>query len=127
MRLLEVFTGSGRRREWSDERKAEIAAESYESGEAVYAVAPRHELTPQQLFTWRRLVREPGLREITGGRFRAWGILSVPNCQSTSPRKQAQWDGLRGRDSLHSPQQVFDEQDTGHRSSKWLRSWRVGI
>lgn len=30
VRRFEVFTGSGRRREWSDERKAEIVAESYE-------------------------------------------------------------------------------------------------
>lgn len=28
-RRFEVFTGSGRRREWSDERKAQIVAESY--------------------------------------------------------------------------------------------------
>ena len=30
VRRFEVFTGSSRRREWSDERKAEIVAESYE-------------------------------------------------------------------------------------------------
>lgn len=56
---FEVFTGSGRRREWSDERKAEIVAESYEPGVTVCAVALRHGLTPQQLFTWRRLARKP--------------------------------------------------------------------
>jgi transposase len=51
---LEVFTGAGRRRAWSAEQKAEILAESYESGEKVSAVARRHGLTPQQLFGWRR-------------------------------------------------------------------------
>jgi len=59
VRRFEVFTGSGRRREWSDERKAQIVAESYEPGVTVCAVARRHGLTPQQLFTWRRLARKP--------------------------------------------------------------------
>ncbi len=59
VRRFEVFTGSGRRREWNDKRKAEIVAESYEAGVTVCAVARRHGLTPQQLFTWRRLARKP--------------------------------------------------------------------
>jgi len=59
VRRFEVFTGSGRRREWSDERKAQIVAESYEPGVTVCAVARRHGLTPQQVFTWRRLARKP--------------------------------------------------------------------
>ncbi|MCV3736658.1 transposase [Rhizobium sp. TRM96647] len=59
VRRFEVFTGNGRRREWSGERKAEIVAESYERGVTVCAVARRHGLTPQQLFSWRRLARKP--------------------------------------------------------------------
>ena len=58
VRRFEVFTGSGRRREWSDEQKAQIVAESYEPGVKVCSVARRHGLTPQQLFTWRRLARK---------------------------------------------------------------------
>ncbi|MCY1227000.1 Transposase [compost metagenome] len=58
-RRFEVFTRSGRRREWSDERKAQIVAERYEPGVTVCTVARRHGLTPQQLFTWRRLARKP--------------------------------------------------------------------
>jgi transposase-like protein len=50
----EPITGSGRRRVWTSEQKAEIVAESYESGDKVSAVARRHGLTPQQLFGWRR-------------------------------------------------------------------------
>jgi transposase-like protein len=38
-------------------QKAEILAESYESGETVSIVARRHGLTPQQLFGWRRDAR----------------------------------------------------------------------
>jgi transposase len=55
---IEVFTGTGRRRSWTAEEKAEIVAESYGEGETVCAVARRHGLTPQQLFTWRRLGRQ---------------------------------------------------------------------
>jgi transposase len=51
---LEVFTGAGRRRTWSDEDKARIVAEIVASGESVSAVARRHGLLPQQLFGWRR-------------------------------------------------------------------------
>lgn len=56
-RRIEVFTGAGRRRNWSAEEKAAIVAESYVEGATVCAVARRHGLTAQQLFTWRRLAR----------------------------------------------------------------------
>jgi transposase len=65
MRRLEVFTGAGRRRAWTVEQKAQILAESYESGERVSTVARRHGLTPQQLFGWRRDAR--GRRSDDGG------------------------------------------------------------
>ena len=51
---LEVFTGAGRRRTWSDEDKGRIVAEIIASGQSVSAVARRHGLSPQQLFGWRR-------------------------------------------------------------------------
>jgi transposase len=54
-----VFTGTGRRRRWSAEQKALIVAETCEPGETVSAVARRHGLTPQQLFTWRRQAQRP--------------------------------------------------------------------
>ena len=59
VRRIEVFTGAGRRRRWSAAEKAAIVAESYWAEETVCAVARRHGLTPQQLFTWRRLARGP--------------------------------------------------------------------
>ena len=58
VRRLEIFTGSGRRRAWTPEQKAAILAESYESGDKVSAVAGRYGLTPQQLFGWRRRLRD---------------------------------------------------------------------
>ena len=49
-------TGAGRRRTWRDEDKARIVAEIATSGDPVCAVA--HGLSPQQLFGWRRQLRE---------------------------------------------------------------------
>jgi transposase len=58
VRRLEVFTGAGRRRKWGDEDKARIVAEIVASGDSVCAVARRHGLSPQQLFGWRRRLRD---------------------------------------------------------------------
>lgn len=57
LQRFEVFTGTGRRRDWSDEEKDRIVAESYSGETSVSAVARRHGLSPGQLFTWRRQVR----------------------------------------------------------------------
>jgi transposase len=65
-RRLEIFTGAGRRRSWSAEDKARIVAESRAAGASVCAVARRHGLTPQQLFTWRREARQRGTNNIGG-------------------------------------------------------------
>lgn len=54
---LEIFTGAGRRRSWSSEKKAAIVAESFAGTTSVCDVARRHGLTPSQLFTWRREAR----------------------------------------------------------------------
>jgi transposase len=58
VRRLQVFTGAGRRRKWSDEDKTRVVAEIESSGDSVFGVARRHGLSPQQLFGWRRRVRE---------------------------------------------------------------------
>jgi len=55
VRRIEVFTGSGRRRRWSPEAKAQIVAESY--SESVGEVADRYGLRSTQIFTWRRDAR----------------------------------------------------------------------
>jgi transposase len=70
---LEVFTGAGRRRSFSDEDKARIVAEVVTSGESVSGVARRHGLSPQQLFGWRRQ-----LRELQAGPSEADGLQFVP-------------------------------------------------
>jgi transposase len=58
VRRVEVFSGAGRRRRWGAEHKARIVAESYGRGETVSGVARRHGLTAQQLFGWRRVMRQ---------------------------------------------------------------------
>jgi transposase len=54
---VEIRTGVGRRRRWSDERKGRIVAESYAPGAVVSEVARRHEISPQHLFGWRKAAR----------------------------------------------------------------------
>ncbi len=57
VRRLEVITGTGRRRRFSDDDKARIVEETLVAGAVVSEVARRHGLTPQQVFTWRRQMR----------------------------------------------------------------------
>ena len=73
VRRLEVFTGAGRRRTWRHEDKARIVAEIATSGDSVCAVARRHGLSPQQLFGWRRQ-----LRDSEAERSEAVGLQFVP-------------------------------------------------
>ena len=58
VRRLEVITGTGRRRQFTDDFKAWVVEETLVSGTVVSDVARRHGLTPQQVFTWRRQARE---------------------------------------------------------------------
>jgi transposase len=85
VRRLEVFTGVGRRRKWSNEDKARIVAEIVASGDSVCAVARRHGLSPQQLFGWRRQLRESAARysEAEGLQFVPAvvdGVAQMPAC-----------------------------------------------
>ena len=58
VRRLEVITGTGRRRRFSDDDKARLIEETLVPGAVVSEVARRHGLAPQQLFTWRRQARQ---------------------------------------------------------------------
>src|SRR5690242_289283 len=57
-RRIEVLTGLGRRRKWSDDDKARIVAETAEPGAVVTEVARRWQVSPQQVFDWRRQARK---------------------------------------------------------------------
>src|SRR5262249_1051687 len=54
----EVITGAGRRRSWPLDVKARIVMESLEDGAVISDVARRHGIRPQQLFSWRKQVRD---------------------------------------------------------------------
>jgi transposase len=56
-RRVEVLTGPGRRRKWSDDAKARIVAETLRPGTVVAEVARRWQVSSQQVFTWRREMR----------------------------------------------------------------------
>jgi transposase len=57
-RRVEVLTGPGRWRSWSDDEKARIVAETAEPGAKVTEVARRSQVSPQQVFDWRRQARQ---------------------------------------------------------------------
>jgi transposase len=66
VRRFEVITGALGRRRWNAADRARILEESLVPGAVVSAVARRHGLTPQQLFTWRREARRRAQAETFG-------------------------------------------------------------
>ena len=65
-RRIEVITGVGRRRRWTDEEKAWIVAESLDPASTVSAVARRYGLHPSQLFVWRQQLAASAARDAPG-------------------------------------------------------------
>ena len=57
--------GRRRRRRWSEARKRQIVAESYQPGVSVSVVARRHDVNANLVFSWRRQYRE--LARVVGG------------------------------------------------------------
>ena len=70
-RRVEVITGVGRRRRWTDEDKARIVAESLDPATTSSAVARRYGLHASQLFTWRQQLqrRASAATEVSGPGF----------------------------------------------------------
>ena len=62
-RRVEVITGVGRRRRWTDEEKAWIVAESLDPASTVSAVARRYGRHASQLFVWRQQLAVAAARE----------------------------------------------------------------
>ena len=98
-RRFEVFTGSGRRREWLPEEKARIVAESYDAGESVSAVARRYALSPQQLFAWRRAARLP--LEVTPAQEPLFvpAVIAAPEPEPSGKRERSTRKRKAGRDA----------------------------
>lgn len=57
-RRVEVLTGPARRRRWSADEKAQIVAETLVPGARVSEVARRWQICSQQVFGWRRAMRQ---------------------------------------------------------------------
>ena len=57
-RRIEILTGPGRRRRWSADEKARIVAETLLPGARVSEVARRWQVCSQQVFGWRRAMRQ---------------------------------------------------------------------
>ena len=57
-RRVEVLMGPARRRRWSADEKARIVAETLVPGARVSAVARRWQICSQQVFGWRRAMRQ---------------------------------------------------------------------
>ena len=54
---LEVISGTGRRRRFSEEFKARVVEETFAPKAVASQIARRHGLSPQQVFSWRRQAR----------------------------------------------------------------------
>jgi transposase len=85
-RRVEVITGVGRRRRWTDEEKAWIVAESLDPATTVSAVARRYGLHASQLFVWRQRLAAPAAREAP-----AFVPVVVAEDARPRPRWRAGW------------------------------------
>src|SRR3954451_15580547 len=65
-RRVEVITGVGRRRRWTDEEKAWIVTESLDPATTTSAVARRYGLHPSRLFVWRQQLAAAAVRDAPG-------------------------------------------------------------
>ena len=58
---IEVITSVQRRRRWAPEEKRAILEEAEHPGNSLSAVARKYGVNPNQLFHWRKLMREGAL------------------------------------------------------------------
>ena len=98
---IEVFTGTGRRRVWLHEEKVRIVGEIASSGDSVCAVARRHGLSPQQLFGWRRRLRDAAAASVEAG-----GLEFVPAVVDADPPAVASRSDLRLKAEIAAPIEV---------------------
>ncbi len=91
-RRFDVFTGAGRCRTFTAAEKAAIVDESYAGEDSVCGVARRHNLTPQQLFAWRRLARPQPSRPVERSLF-------VPVIVSPEPEASSEGGPSAGSES----------------------------
>jgi len=61
MSPIEVITSVQRRRRWTPEEKRALLEEAEHPGSSVSSVARKYGVNPNQLFHWRKLMREGAL------------------------------------------------------------------
>jgi transposase len=88
VRRLEVITGTGRRRQFSEDFKTGIVEETLVPGAVVSEVARRNGLTPQQVFTWRRQARRPAASETGAPKFVPAVVESALPARAIRQRKR---------------------------------------
>src|ERR1700752_3869216 len=64
---IEVVTSIQRRRRWTASEKVRMVEETFAPGMTVSLVARQHDVAPNQLFTWRRLVAHGSLTAAGSG------------------------------------------------------------
>src|SRR5690349_12477287 len=116
-RRIEVITGVGRRRRWTDEEKAWIVADSLDPATTVSAVARHYGLHASQLFTWRQRLAAPAARE---------GPALVPVLVAEDgPAPAAMPGGWRSRSARPSSASVrMSTRQHCARCSRWCGAWR---
>ena len=99
-RCVEVITGARRRRDWSDDVKLAIIAESFSTTTSISAVARRHGINKNQLFQWRRQFREGAFEQAGSGRIDFVPVASDPADETAitvaADPAGAKSDGLAG-------------------------------
>ena len=83
MARVEIFSGRERRRFWSDAQKLAILDEVVSSGLGVAVVARRHDVSPQQVYGWRRDFRRQAPPE------RAPALVPVTLVDAVEPLQRA--------------------------------------
>jgi transposase len=91
---FEVINGALGRRRWSIDDRARILEETLAPGAVVSAVARRHGLRPQQVFTWRREARQRLEAEAPPAFVPAVVVVSDP-ASAREPKPQPKRRGRR--------------------------------
>jgi transposase len=84
-RRVEVLTGPRRRRNWTEDAKSRAVAESCAPGAVVSDVARRWQISPQQLFTWRRQARAAALEAPVAGALSFVPVVGDASAPMPSP------------------------------------------
>jgi len=65
MTEFKIITSTERRRKWSVGEKRQIIEETYQLGSSVSQVARKYDITPSQLFYWRRMMEQGAIKGIS--------------------------------------------------------------